>query len=669
MKRKNGLFAFGVLLLIGISISISSCEKKDPPEPDPEASSIQSASGNSQSAEVGQVLANPVEVVVKDQDGKVFPGAAVSFAVTEGSVSPTTAKTDASGKAKTSWTLGTSEGPQTLIVTAFKADGTTKLSGSPITFTATATQKKATSIELVDGEDQTADAGTVLANSIKILVKDQNGDAFAGAAVNFAVTEGSVSSASEITDANGNASVSWTLGSTVGTQALTVTAFKADGTTALTGSPITVNATCLVKEAASIELVSGGDQSAVANNTLAEYIVFIVKDASGNPFVGVKVNFSITEGNLGATGNSTVTDADGLATIRWTMGSTVGTQTLSVTAFKADGTSHLTGSPLVVNATATGAVAERIRILAGDNQTGKANTFLLTPIKIHANGYGNNIEGQTVYFDVTEGSVSPVSGVTDANGLISTIWTLGPTTGTQTLTVTSFEADGTTHLDNSPLLVNATAEAGNETGTVTDVDGNVYQTVKIGEQWWMAENLKVTHLPDGTAITKVTGDTDWAALSTTDNAYCWVNNIDNSEYGVLYTRNAALNGAGSSTTNPSGIQGVCPDGWHMPSEAEWTPLTYLHTTTLKEPGTEHWLSPSESNNETGFTALGSGYRSFYSGGVFKELNKNTYWWASNIYSVTGKGVAFRIGYYNALDYGLTWSVLFNSGRSVRCVKD
>ena len=164
MKRKTGLFAFGVILLIGISIFISSCEKKDPPVPDPEASSIQSASGNSQSAEVGQVLANPVEVVVKDKDGKVFSGTTVSFAVTEGSVSPTTAKTDASGKAKTSWTLGPTEGTQSLIVTAFKADGTTKLTGSPITFTATATQKKATSIELVSGEDQTADAGTVLAN-------------------------------------------------------------------------------------------------------------------------------------------------------------------------------------------------------------------------------------------------------------------------------------------------------------------------------------------------------------------------------------------------------------------------------------------------------------------------------------------------------------------------
>ncbi len=667
MKRKNGLFAFGALLLIGISISISSCEKKDPPEPDPEASSMQSVSGNSQSAELGHALTNPIEVVVKDKDGKVFSGTTVSFAVTEGSVSPATAKTDASGKAKTSWTLGNTEGTQTLIVTAFKADGTTKLTGSPITFTATATQKKATSIELFAGEDQTADVGTVLANSIKILMKDQNGDAFAGAAVNFAVTEGSVSSASEITDANGNASVSWTLGSTAGTQALTVTAFKADGTTALTGSPITVNATALVKEAASIELVSGGDQSGMAQTTLTEDIILIVKDAGGNPFQGAVVNISITEGTVPSI--TIGTNAEGFASTEWTLGPTEGTQTLSVTAFKADGTSPLTGSPIVVNATATGLLAERISIQGGQNQTGTANTPLLYPILIRSTGYGNRIEGQTVYFDVTEGSASPASALTDASGLVSTTWTLGPTAGTQTLTVTSFEADGTTHLDNSPLLVNATVEAGNEIGTVTDIDGNVYNTVKIDEQWWMAENLKVTKLPDGTAITKVTDDTQWKNLGLADKAYCFENNNNDTEYGAFYTRSAALNGDGSSTSNPSGIQGVCPDGWHIPSNAEWKVLSdYRYSTVLKEPGTVHWLPPSESNNESGFTAFGAGKRSGFNG-TFIEFKERGNWWLTDIYTYNGKAYSFYIGYSNALDKGTTYANLFNNGHSVRCVKD
>ena len=103
--------------------------------------------------------------------------------------------------------------------------------------------KAANSIELVSGGSQTATAETALTNPVEVIVKDQNGDAFAGTTVSYAVTEGSVSSATVTTDAAGKATVSWTLGTSVGTQSLTVTAFKADGTTDLTGSPLSVTAT------------------------------------------------------------------------------------------------------------------------------------------------------------------------------------------------------------------------------------------------------------------------------------------------------------------------------------------------------------------------------------------------------------------------------------------
>ncbi|MDX2414323.1 MAG: FISUMP domain-containing protein, partial [Bacteroidales bacterium] len=324
-----------------------------------------------------------------------------------------------------------------------------------------------------------------------------------------------------------------------------------------------------------------------------------------------------------------------------------------------------TGSPLTVTATATGLEAEMLDLVDGDGQTGKANSVLLEPIRIKAWGYRNPIEGQTVYFDVSEGSVSPVSAVTDVSGLVSTTWTLGPTAGTQTLTVTSFEADGTTHLDDSPLLVNATAEAQNETGTVTDYDGNVYATVKIGEQWWMAENLKATSLPDGTAITNVTDDTEWKNLGVADKAYCYENNDVDSDYGIFYTRSAALNVETGSTTNPSGIQGVCPDGWHIPSDAEWRVLKNDNTTNvLKEPGTEHWLSPNESNNESGFTALGAGLRS--SSGTFFDFQVRGYWWLTDIYTYNGNGMSFYIG--GSGDIGISTNK-FDTGISVRCVKD
>ncbi len=116
-----------------------------------------------------------------------------------------------------------------------------------------------------------------------------------------------------------------------------------------------------------------------------------------------------------------------------------------------------------------------------------------------------------------------------------------------------------------------------KTDTVADYDGNTYKTIKIGKQWWMAENLKVTHYDDGTAISLVTSDTAWASLgnNSTDKAYCYHSNNENGEkdtYGALYTWAAAMNGAGSSSANPSGTQGVCPTGWHLPSDKEWKQL-------------------------------------------------------------------------------------------------
>ena len=96
-----------------------------------------------------------------------------------------------------------------------------------------------------------------------------------------------------------------------------------------------------------------------------------------------------------------------------------------------------------------------------------------------------------------------------------------------------------------------------EPGTVTDIDGNVYQTVIIGDQEWMAENLRTTRDADGNDITR----------------YCYVNNTENCNlYGGLYTWHTVMNGQSSSSINPSGVQGICPTGWYVPSHHEWTQL-------------------------------------------------------------------------------------------------
>jgi uncharacterized protein (TIGR02145 family) len=142
-------------------------------------------------------------------------------------------------------------------------------------------------------------------------------------------------------------------------------------------------------------------------------------------------------------------------------------------------------------------------------------------------------------------------------------------------------------------------------------------------------------------------------------------------YGVLYNWTAAMDGEASSTTNPSGIQGVCPAGWHLPSEAEWDELTnYLGGTgvaggKLKETGTTHWNTPNTgATNETGFTALPGGNRS--SNGSFGSIGYAGHWWSATEYSAASA--------WYRLMYGNNGSVSRNIygkevGFSVRCVRD
>ena len=233
---------------------------------------------------------------------------------------------------------------------------------------------------------------------------------------------------------------------------------------------------------------------------------------------------------------------------------------------------------------------------------------------------------------------------------------------------------------------------------VIDFDGNVYRTVQIGDQIWMAENLKTTHYADGRAIPLVTDNTEWANLenNNTDDAYCYYNNNSEGEadiYGALYTWAAAMgDNAVYSSTNPSGVQGVCPDGWHLPSYAEWRQLSgYLSSQASyicdgessniakSMASTILWKSClytitcainnfnylPNTNNSSGFSALPGGGR-YYSNGTFNSLGEGGTWWCTNT-DFSGATV-FYMNYEKA---GLYYSYNRNKsfGFSVRCIKD
>jgi uncharacterized protein (TIGR02145 family) len=205
--------------------------------------------------------------------------------------------------------------------------------------------------------------------------------------------------------------------------------------------------------------------------------------------------------------------------------------------------------------------------------------------------------------------------------------------------------------------------SGNDTTfpKVTDVDGNFYHIVTIGNQIWMTENLRTTKFNDGTSIPLVTSNLPWNNL--TSGAYCWYNNDSATyeiPYGKLYNWYAVNSG------------NLCPMGWHVPSDAEWDMLgasldgSFVGDK-VKEIGTTHWLSPNTgATNESGFTALPGGLRQ--ENGIFSEIGSSSDWWSStenNTLYALSRLVDSR--YENFVKNVVGYPKKF--GFSIRCVKD
>jgi len=199
------------------------------------------------------------------------------------------------------------------------------------------------------------------------------------------------------------------------------------------------------------------------------------------------------------------------------------------------------------------------------------------------------------------------------------------------------------------------------TTDVLDSDGNSYNAVTIGNQIWFGENLKTTKLNDNTPIDNVTDNAAWAALNTP--GYCWYNNnLSNKDvYGGLYNWFAV------NTTK------LCPAGWHVPLDAEWTVLAdFLGGPTgaggkMKETGITHWIDPNTgATNESGFTALPGGYRNF--DGTFSGRTGNGNW-RSSTSDVSNPGFAWYRYIYNYAGNLYRSSGNNEGGFSVRCIKD
>jgi uncharacterized protein (TIGR02145 family) len=200
---------------------------------------------------------------------------------------------------------------------------------------------------------------------------------------------------------------------------------------------------------------------------------------------------------------------------------------------------------------------------------------------------------------------------------------------------------------------------------VTDIDGNKYKTIVIGTQTWMAENLKVTKLNDGSPVPNVADGMQWVRLSTP--GYCWYanNETDNRDtYGALYNWYAVNTGK------------LAPAGWHVATQDEWTNLiNYLGGEEkaggkMKEAGLVYWNSPNaDATNVSGFSARAGGGRDCFCSGTHQLMNKG-YWWTAT--ASDKKDFAFyhfldrETGAIDNTNDVLNYKVF---GFSVRCIKD
>jgi uncharacterized protein (TIGR02145 family) len=274
---------------------------------------------------------------------------------------------------------------------------------------------------------------------------------------------------------------------------------------------------------------------------------------------------------------------------------------------------------------------------------------------------GSTVTARGVVWNTTGTPTISDSRTTDGSGTgsyVSNMTALSPST-IYHVRAYATNSTGTVYGNQQTFTTTATSQ------TVTDIDGNTYNTVQIGTQVWMSENLKTSRYRNGGSIPYVVGNSDWQALTTGAWSYYDHDASNNAVYGKLY--------------NWYSTQGdtLCPTGWGVPTDTAWTTLTtYLGGESvaggkMKSTGTDYWNDPNTgATNESGFSALPGGYR--YHVGSFNNIRYSAFFWsATEDY--------FNYAWFRSLDgsngsvyrtsYGRGGDIYKSSGASVRCLKD
>ncbi|HMU62222.1 MAG TPA: Ig-like domain-containing protein [Gemmatimonadales bacterium] len=307
-----------------------------------------------------------------------------------------------------------------------------------------------TAMGIAYGNDQVGVAGRPLVQNITVKVIDQQDKPMRDVSVSFAVTGGggSVDAPTDVTDNQGFASTAWTLGSGPGVGAQSATA-TIDGAAI---APVTFTARVVTE----VVRGAGDGQMAEVGHAVGEAPTVIIRDAAGEPVAGMAVLWTVTSGGGWVDSPSSFTDVNGVASMPWTLGYSVGSAQALQASLSPSVATTFTASAVLTSAS--------MYVQAGDHQTGVAGADLALPVMVRVTTeeteyyYGHAVEGVEVHWEVVGGggSTRASTSLTNASGLASVTWVLGDSLGTDNQRLQA----SVTGLVGPPVEFTATATAG-----------------------------------------------------------------------------------------------------------------------------------------------------------------------------------------------------------------
>jgi hypothetical protein len=367
------------------------------------ANTVAVVSGADQRAMAGRRLAEPVLFRALARSGEPVPGTTVSFATAdgEGQVDPVTATADREGRVKVTWTLSSHPGPQRLIARIGSVDSAFGVGAEAEPVPGN------TRVELV-GTMPVAPAGLPLPQPVVVRFTDTAGAALAGIAVTWTLLDGGSVEASARTDSLGTAAATWTLSSRAGKQRLLAQVGSARAIPAYT-----ITATAEPRAPAGIAILSGQGQVAPVGKLLPKPVVLMLRDSLGNGIAGASITARTAQGALADT--ALTTNAQGRATLRWTLGPTAGDQAVQVRMAGLDSVSE------VVAHAAAGAPA-KVTVTAVPPTKGTTGNAMGI-VAVVTDALGNPVPNAQVAFVITGGTPTAARTRSDASGKATVSWT------------------------------------------------------------------------------------------------------------------------------------------------------------------------------------------------------------------------------------------------------